>query len=827
MTVAIEYDMEAIARIVGGRLKPSDKAAQPKYLSVDSRKIVAPESTLFWAIRTEQRDGSLFMPELYSRGVRNFITEDKKISRSLKGVNVILVKNSLLALHKLATYHRKRFKKIKVIGVTGSNGKTIVKDWLFALLSPYYDVVRSPRSFNSQIGVPLSILQIRSHHVIGIFEAGISKPGEMKALERMIQPRIGIFTNIGTAHDEGFRNRDEKIREKLLLFSRSETLVYPEEENEITENIREADIAHKVKVHSWGTHKSHYAIKSITTAGTHTEISIATGRKKDVITIPFTDKGSIQNAINCFGAIKELGIGSRDMIKGFGKLQALSMRLELQYGINGCVIINDSYSNDLQSLEIALDFLLRQQPEKHTVILSDMLQSGRSSDSLYKEIAGLIQRKGVRKFVGVGLEVSASKGFFNGIPERYFFRDTESMLSQSAQLQFENEVILIKGARKFRFEDISRRLEKQSHETIFSINLTNLAHNVRVYKSFLKPDTRLMAMVKAFAYGAGSSEVSSLLQFIKADYLTVAYADEGVALREAGISLPVMVMNVSVHYFDALVKYRLEPEIFSPALLLAFTSYLKERKLKNFPVHIKIDTGMHRLGFDVSRIDELLSLLKGNHFIRVQSVFSHLSASDNPEYDSFTMQQYQLFRKVVRRVQSVVRYPFLRHIANTSAISRFAALRMDMVRLGIGLYGIDSNPKVASQLMPVCKLTTTISQIKNVKKGEVVGYGRNVITRDKVIATVGIGYADGYRRVLGNGVASMFVRGRLVPTVGNICMDMTMIDISGIEGVREGDEVEVFGENLPIERVALWAHTIPYEILTGISQRVKRVYYEE
>lgn len=827
MTVNIEYHIDEIASIVGGEFLLKSDNTGIDFLSVDSRRVNNPNATLFWAIRTGQRDGSNFIPELYKKGVRNFVTQTEVDSEKLKGANVLLVRDSVAALQQLAIHHRKRFKKLKVIGITGSNGKTVVKDWLYSLLAPYYNVVKSPRSFNSQIGVPLSILQIRSFHEYGIFEAGISQPGEMKKLERMIRPQTGIFTNMGPAHDEGFTSREEKVKEKLLLFSHVDQLIFPKEEKLIEEGVEANGFDKRISINNWGKADALFILQSVKTKRGVTEIVISSDNKIGQFKIQFTDKGSIQNAINCYCAIESLGIGNGELLKGFERLQPLSMRLELQQGINGCRIINDSYSNDLQSLEVAMDFLVRQQAVSYTLILSDVLQAGQESDTLYKEIAEMVLRKGIKRMIGIGENISRSAIAFKKIPQHFFFPDTESLLAHLDSFAFKDEVILIKGARKFAFERISRRLERQSHETVFSINLTNLAHNIRVYKSLLKPGTKMMAMVKAFAYGAGSSEISSLLQFIKSDYLAVAYADEGVALREAGITLPVMVMNVSEHSFDTLVKYQLEPEIFSVSLLNSFVNYLSGKKIKNYPVHLKVDTGMHRLGFVLPQVDELLKVLQHNKLIRVASVFSHLSSSDNPAHDAFTMQQYRHFLEAVKKIRTVIKYPFLRHIANTSAISRFPALQLDMVRLGIGMYGIDGNAEVAMQLKPVCKLTTTISQIKKVDKGEVVGYGRNRIRKNKLIATVGIGYADGFSRLLGNGTGTMYAGEKQVPTVGNICMDMTMIDISNTEGVKEGDCVEVFGENISLNEVAEKCQTIPYEILTGISQRVKRIYFEE
>lgn len=827
MVVKINYNSEDICRIIKGRWLSQANRTNLEFLSVDSRKYSDPSNTIFWALAGDGRDGSDFIEELYQKGVRNFVTQKQISTSRLKGANVIRVPDALEALQSLATIHRRKFKHIHVIGITGSNGKTIVKEWMADLLSKHYNIIKNPRSYNSQLGVALSILQIREEHEIGIFEAGISQPGEMQKLAKMILPDTGILTNIGTAHDEGFENRRQKIEEKLSLFQKAKALVYPGGQPLIEDAIQNASMLVSVQKISCG--KDHSTLKTTIQKkeGGHTAIQIKYEKKTHRINIPFQDDASIENSINCFCGIMASGKFSEDIIAGFEKLHPVSMRLELKPGKNQSSIINDSYSNDLQSLGIAVDFLKQQSHKKSTVILSDLLQSGVPLDELYKQVAAILIQRKTNRLIAIGPDISAHQKLFKKIPEHYFFSSTKDFLEHLNSFHFHDEAILVKGARKFSFEKISKSLEAQLHQTVLSVNLSNLAHNIRTYKSLLKPGTKLMAMVKAFAYGSGIEQVGSLLQHAKVDYLTVAYTDEGVALREAGIHLPVMVLNVEPESFDNLIKYNLEPELFSFEMLRTFTAYLSNRNISAFPVHIKIDTGMHRLGFERRDIGKLVKELKANKRIKIKSVFSHLSSSDNPANDDFTKSQFHLFNSIVSRLKSGITYPFLCHISNTAAISRFPGLQMDMVRLGIGMYGIESDINLKGKLKIVNQLTTTVSQIKKVKAGEVVGYGRNEVKEDKTIATVRIGYADGYPRILGNGKGKMIVNGKTAPTVGNICMDMTMLDISDIPNLSEGDEVMVFGNKLPVQKVASWAKTIPYEIFTGISPRVRRVYFEE
>ena len=811
-----------------------------EHLLLDSRKLLFPATSLFFALDGPRRNGKNFVAELYEKGVCNFVVNEsfniEEISQYAKA-NFLQVKDVLQALHDLTTFHRKQF-TIPIIGITGSNGKTIVKEWLYQLLNNSYNIIRSPKSYNSQIGVPLSVWQINAGNTLGIFEAGISQPNEMQRLEKIIEPTIGIFTNIGEAHSEGFLNIRQKINEKLKLFLHSDLLIYNADDPDInnavstfTNNVRKNG---SFQLFSWSKNlKSTLQITAIEKGMHLTVITANDKRAADTdrfisICIPFTDEASIENAINCWCVLLYLNIDDGVIAEKMLQLRSVAMRMELKQGINKCSVINDSYSADINSLTIALDFLSQQQQHPNrTLILSDILQSGRNSNDLYTEVAAIIQQKNINRFIGIGPEISKQQEVFKNIPQTIFFASTSEFKQQFYTIHFYNETILLKGARVFEFEQLSHLLEEKVHQTVLEINLNAITHNLKQYQQLLKPGVKVMAMVKAFSYGSGSFEIANLLQFHKVDYLAVAYADEGVELRRAGITLPIMVMNAEEVTYDLLIQYNLEPEIFSFNLLTGFQQYIQQLGITNYPVHIKLDTGMHRLGFEVKDITRLSHLLRSCNAFKVQSVFSHLVASDTAKHDEFTKTQAAIFLESCDILQNATGNSFLRHIGNTSAIHRHKNLQLDMVRLGIGLYGVDSSKTMQQKLKNVSTLKTTISQIKMVKAGETVGYSRKgSITKDSMIATVRIGYADGYPRALGNGKGKMWVSGNLVPVIGMVCMDMTMLDVTGTN-VKEGDEVIVFGEPLSVHSIAKWAQTIPYEILTGISQRVKRVYFEE
>ncbi|MEO6541123.1 MAG: bifunctional UDP-N-acetylmuramoyl-tripeptide:D-alanyl-D-alanine ligase/alanine racemase [Ferruginibacter sp.] len=829
------YTISQIAVALKANTFSKNVDAPIEHIVLDSRKLLFPATSVFFALSGTRRNGSLFIEELYQKGVNCFVV-DEHFSESdmLKFPHAafLQVTDVLQALHLLTSFHRQQF-TFPVIGITGSNGKTIVKEWLYQLLQGDHHIVRSPKSYNSQIGVPLSVWQMNAGHTLGIFEAGISQPDEMQKLAKIIAPTIGVFTTIGEAHGEGFLNIRQKINEKLKLFVNSEVLIYCADDPDMNEavntfknNVRSGD---DFELFSWSKKES-ATLQIIDVETSQQQTAISAQWKGDAInfTIPFTDVASIENAITCCCVLLYLGIRANTVAERMQELRPVEMRLELKKGMNNCSVINDSYSADINSLAIALDFLQQQQQHaRRTLILSDILQSGKSSGELYADVAAILEQKNINRFIGIGPEISKQKNAFKNIEETVFFSSTAEFRQQFHSQHFYNETILLKGARFFEFEQISHLLEEKIHQTVLEINLNAITHNLNTYQQLLNPGVKIMAMVKAFSYGSGSFEIANLLQFHHIDYLAVAYADEGVELRRAGITLPVMVMNAEEITYDVLVQYNLEPELFSFGILSSFENYLKQGGITNYPVHIKLDTGMRRLGFEQKDIEALCSRLQNSTAFKIQSVFSHLAASDSALHDAFTAAQAEAFLKGCEQLRQVINYPFIRHIANTSAIHRHKDLQFDMVRLGIGLYGVDASPAIQQQLKNVTTLKTTISQIKKIKAGESIGYSRKgVATKDSVIATVRIGYADGYPRLLSNGIGKMWVNGKAVPVIGNVCMDMTMLDITGVD-VNEGDEVIVFGAGMPVNELAVMAQSIPYEILTGISQRVKRVYFEE
>ncbi len=823
------YSIVHIARIVGAEGAITSDIAIHNLL-LDSRKIYAPSTSLFFAIEGQRRDGHQFIPELYNKGVRNFVVSKAINAEQYPDANFLLVDNTLVALQQLVANHRQQF-SIPVIGISGSNGKTVVKEWLYQLLQENFNIVRSPKSYNSQIGVPLSVWQMNEQHTLAIFEAGISEQAEMIRLERIIKPTIGILTNIGEAHSDGFNDEEHKFREKLVLFKNCEIIIGREIDFAGRKDIVEM-FGDDIRLMTWGfAEENDFFVKNIDKGNNETAIEIIFEETFLKINIPFTDDASVENAITCSAAMLQLGINVDVIISRMKNLHPVNMRLELKKGINNCSIINDSYSADLSSLNIALNFLSNQSAgSKKTVILSDFLHSGLQQEDLYEAIATVLKENSVSHVIGIGEHISTFLSPFLEVAnvEQEYFPSTEFFLQHYRFSKFKDETILIKGARIFEFERIVPLLEQKVHQTILEINLNALAHNLRQYQQLLKPSTKVMAMVKAFAYGSGGAEIAGVLQFQKVDYLGVAYADEGVELRKAGITLPIMVMNPEENAFEAIVEHNLEPEIYSFDLLQSFDLFLQQEALQQYPVHIEIETGMNRLGFSVNDIELLGNKLASTSSFKVQSCFSHLAGSEEKEQDQFTEQQAEKFQQASDQLEKKLGYIFLKHIANSAGAIRHPQLQFDMVRLGIGLYGVDSGATNKLDLHTVATLKSTIAQLKYLKPGDSVSYNRKgVVNRDSVIATIRIGYADGYPRRLGNGVGEIWVNGKFAPVIGTVCMDMIMIDITDIPGVKEGDSVTVFGKEIPVQQMAEWATTIPYEIMTGISQRVKRVYFEE
>ncbi|MER2999419.1 bifunctional UDP-N-acetylmuramoyl-tripeptide:D-alanyl-D-alanine ligase/alanine racemase [Pontibacter populi] len=818
---------QELATITNGAVLQFVQALPVMHLLTDSRKLSQPAGTLFFAISGKYNDGHKYLATLYKQGVRQFIVEkaqDEKghnYSALYPEANLLLVKDSLQALQQLAAWHRSQF-SIPIVGVTGSNGKTIVKEWLAQLLSPDALVVKSPRSYNSQLGVPLSVWQLNSNHTLGIFEAGISLPGEMEKLQPIIQPTIGIFTNIGTAHDEGFASRQQKVQEKLKLFTDVEILIYCTDYELLHKEIQNQTI----NTFTWSRHHQADVTITATTAAGHKTIVVYTYRgEKQRLAIPFTDEASVENALHCLAMLLYREVPFAEIQDRLDKLHPVAMRLEMKEAINGCYLIDDTYNNDLAGLAIALDLLANQpQRVKHTVILSDLLESGLSEEALYSQVATLIMNRDIDKVIGIGPTISHHKLKFAGKAE--FYSSTADFLAQFKADDFRNELILIKGARVFEFERIVHAFQQKVHGTVLEVNLDALVHNLNFYRSRLAPDTKLMVMVKAFAYGSGSFEVANLLQFHRVDYLAVAYADEGVMLRENGITLPVMVMNPSQDSFAKLRQHNLEPEIYSLELLEQYLKDLPDATTRH-RIHLKLDTGMHRLGFTPEDFEALFPLLQQYPQIQVISTFTHLAGADEALHNDFSQLQISNFRTMAAEVEARLNYSVIKHVLNSAGIVRFPEYQLDMVRLGIGLYGVEATGSEQEALKPVSTLKTTVSQVKTIVKGETVGYSRKGIAdSDKTIATIAIGYADGYDRRFSNGAGQVIINGKRCPIIGNVCMDMCMVDVTGLQ-VKAGDEAIVFGPKLTLTDMAARIGTIPYELLTNVSSRVKRIFFSE
>lgn len=809
--------LSSLVKIIDGQYLSEGIDVQIEHLNIDSRKAFDTNHGLFFAISGPHHDGHNFVDQLIKAGFRNFIVE-KPIHTSIENVNIIQVHSSISALQKIAKTKRDNFHKA-VLGITGSNGKTIVKEWLAQLLASKYKVCKSPKSYNSQIGVPLSVWQISENDDIGIFEAGISMPGEMQLLEKIIAPTSGILTNIGSAHEENFDSIDQKLDEKLKLFDRCETLFYRNDKQIILAAISRMSNLPK-RLISWGFNEN--ADLKVKLIG-NKSFEFTHKNNRFEMHLLSNNESYLENIIHCICFAYFNGLEPNEIQKGIYGLKPIKMRLELKKGINNTFIIDDTYNNDLAGLENALDFLDQQkQYTKKTLILSDVLQTD-SKPSTYQKIASLIHDKGINKVYAVGPEL---KKFQNLFPSNSQFYDSTLSFLEDKAKNLEKEVVLIKGAREFEFERIVKRLVEKIHSTVLEINLDHLTHNLNVYRKLLKPNTKLLIMVKALGYGSGGAEIASLLQFHKVDYLGVAYVDEGVQLRKAGINLPIMVINPTDADLENLIAYDIEPEIYSFQQLASFSQFyaLKGLELKG---HFTINTGMNRLGFNPEEVGALIDRIKKIAHLKVQSIYTHLAGADEDEHIAFSIQQLESFKLAADSIEKALNISTIKHALNSAGITRFHNYQFDMVRLGIGLYGIEPNGILQKELKPISTLKTIISQIRNLKKGESIGYGRRgIATTDMRMAVIAIGYADGFSRIFSNGNGEVLVNGRLAKVVGNVCMDMTMIDISNIDA-EEGDEVIIFGEKPTISELALKANTIPYEILTNVSDRVKRVYYTE
>ena len=795
------------------------------WLLTDSRSLCFAEETLFFALKSKRNDGHKYIPDLYERGVRNFVVSDLPQNMdAYTDANFLQTDNPLKALQKLAEKHRAKF-DIPVVGITGSNGKTVVKEWIYQLLSPDHIVTRSPRSYNSQIGVPLSVWLMNEKTEVAVFEAGISEMNEMEHLQSIIRPTIGILTNIGGAHQENFYSLNDKCMEKLTLFKDCDVVVYDGDNEMISSCVSKCLFGAREIAWSKVDNERPLYIESIKKGDTSTTIRYRYLGMPNEYTIPFIDDASVENSLHSLAVALYMMVPAEEITRRMALLEPVAMRLEVKEGKNNCTLINDSYNSDLASLDIALNFMARRSEEmgrKRTLILSDLLETGQSSKFLYRQVADLVKTHGVDRIIGIGTEISEASSRFE--VEKHFFHTTEEFLSSDWLLNLRNEVVLIKGSRSFHFDLITERLELKVHETILEINLNALVDNLNHYRSKLKPDTKMVCMVKASAYGAGSYEIAKTLQDHRVDYLAVAVADEGSELRKAGITSSIIIMNPELTSFKTLFDYKLEPEVYNFHLLNELIKAAEKEGVNNFPIHIKLDTGMHRLGFAPSEVPELIRRLKRQSAVIPRSVFSHLVGSDSTRFDAFTRRQIEMFEQATEELQSAFTHKILRHICNTAGIARYPGAQFDMVRLGVGLYGVD--PFTNRMLHNVSTLKTTILQIRDVPQEETVGYSRKGrLDRDSRIAAIPIGYADGLNRHLGNGRAWCLVNGQRAPYVGNICMDVCMIDVTDID-CKEGDKVIIFGEGLPVTELAEILDTIPYEILTSVSTRVKRVYYQ-
>lgn len=787
-------------------------------ISIDSRSLQNSATSLFFALVGPNNDAHHYIEDLIRQGVRYFVVNHIP-ENCLGKANFLVVKDTLIALQQLAISYRSQY-NFPIIGITGSNGKTIVKEWLNFLLSPDFNIIRSPKSYNSQIGVPLSILGINSQHNLGIFEAGISTVAEMEKLQDIIRPTIGILTNIGSAHDEGFASIGEKIKEKLRLFSNCNTLIYNKNKT------IDAFLNPRLNTFSWSFNDKEADVFIQKISGIeNTQFHVKYKLNSFNFTIPFQDNASIENAIHCVMVLLYFNYDPLIIESRIRLLYPVEMRLKLKNGINGTTLIDDSYSSDFQSLKIALDFLESQKHhKKKTVILSDIFQSGLSNEELYSKVSQLIIANKINRVIGIGKTISEFKHKFVNCST---YATTHEFIEQFDSDNLRNETILIKGARSFHFEEIVTAFEEKTHETVLEVNLNAISNNLSFYKSKLKPETKMMVMVKAFSYGNGGVEIAKLLEHHCVDYLGVAFADEGIALKNAGIQLPIMVLNPETTSFEAIIQYQLEPEIYSLKGLNAFLKLAEQKNLRHFPIHIKLDTGMHRLGFESNTIEELIAALKGNQHVIVKSILSHMATSDAVEHLDFSLHQIKLFEILSQQLMVELDIQPIRHILNTSGISNFTHGQYDMVRLGIGLYGISNDQEEQKQLENVSTLKSVISQIRTISEGESVGYGRRFVAKCSTdVATIPIGYADGISRLWGNEVGYVSINKQKAAIIGSICMDMLMVNVTGINCV-EGDPVIIFGDSPTVIEIAQKTHTIPYEILTSISQRVKRIFYRE
>lgn len=822
----MKYDISEIITALGIKQKKDVQDAVISTLLTDSRKLSLPEETLFFALTTKTNDGHNYINDLYIKGVRNFVvSKNHDISDSHSDANFLIVKDTLAALQKLVAYHRRKF-DIPVIGIAGSNGKTVVKEWLYQLLHKDYNIVRSPRSYNSQTGVPLSVWQLDETATLGIFEAGISMPDEMEHLESIIHPTIGVFTKLGEAHQENFASLQQKCNEKLELFINSEVVIYNEDNPIISRCIENMALSHKTFTWSRKNQDNPLYISDIEVMEDKTLIHYSFLGFETDLEIPFVDGASIENALSSLATLLYLRVLPEEISDRMAKLEPVAMRLDVRTGKNNCILINDTYNSDFNSIKIALEFQNQRKmdnPLKKTLILSDIFQSGLLPKTLYKKVSEVINQNNIDKIIGIGHDISQFSAVFS--MEKEFFETTDEFIKSQVWKHFKDELILVKGARSFHFERIIALLEKRIHDTVLEIDLDALVYNFNFYKSKVNPDVKLISMVKANGYGAGAAEIAKTLQYHRCGYLAVAVASEGVSLREAGITLPIIVLNPEANGFEELYNSNLEPEVYNFRILQTYIKDAESRGVTDYPIHLKLDTGMHRLGFVRDEIPELINLLQKQKSLQIESIFSHLAASESWVFDEYTTKQIETFEELSTQVEAQLKYKVKRHILNSAGIERFPNNQFDMVRLGIGLYGVSASG--VNGLRNVCTLKSTILQIKTLKSNDSVGYGRKeMLDHDARIATIRIGYADGLSRQFGNRKGKVLINGAYAPIIGAVCMDLCMVDVTNIQA-KEGDEVIIFGKDLSVVALAEAIDTIPYEILTSVSPRVKRIYIKK
>lgn len=822
----MKYHISEIITALGIRKQKDIKDSVITTLLTDSRKLSNPDETIFFALTTKTNDGHNYINDLYIQGVRNFVVSSNyAISDKYINANILVVKDTLCALQKLVAYHRRKF-DIPVIGITGSNGKTVVKEWLYQLLHKDYNIVRSPRSYNSQTGVPLSVWQLDNTATLGIFEAGISMPDEMENLEPIIHPTIGLFTKLGEAHQENFASLQQKCNEKLELFINSEVVIYNEDNPIISRCVENMALSHKTFTWSRKNRDNPLYISDIKVMQDQTIINYSFLGFDTEFEIPFVDGASIENAITCLAILLYLRVLPLDIKERMAKLDPVAMRLDVRTGKNNCILINDTYNSDFNSIKIALEFQNQRKmdkPLKKTLILSDIFQSGLLPKTLYKKVSEVIDQNNIDRIIGIGHDISQFSSVFT--MEKQFFKTTDEFISSQVWKQFKDELILVKGARSFNFERIIALLEKRIHDTVLEIDLDALVHNFNFYKSKVDPKVKLISMVKANGYGAGAIEIAKTLQYHRCGYLAVAIASEGVSLREAGITMPIIILNSEMNGFEELFDSNLEPEVYNFRILESFINDAERRGVTDYPIHIKLDTGMHRLGFVSEEIPKLIEILQKQKSFRVASIFSHLAASESWVFDEYTAKQIEVFEELSSQIVGQLKYKINRHILNSAGIERFPNSQYEMVRLGIGLYGVSASG--VNGLRNVSTLKSKILQIKTLNSNDSVGYGRKeMLDHDARVATIRIGYGDGLSRQFGNRKGKVLINGAYAPIIGNVCMDLCMVDVTGIEA-KEGDSVIIFGEDLPVVELAESINTIPYEILTSVSPRVKKIYIKE